>query len=85
MKAIGKYVVIKTITEELKTNSGLILTAEDADEFRYKKGTVIKPGTDVSEIKEGQTIYYDKSAGFSLLIHNDNFTVITERDIVVVV
>jgi len=85
MKAIGKYVVIKPITEELKTNSGLILTAEDADEFRYKKGTVIKPGTDVSEIKEGQTIYYDKSAGFSLLIHNDNFTVITERDIVVVV
>ncbi len=84
MKPIGKYVVIKPIKEELKTKSGLILTAEDADEFRYKKGEVIKPGTDVSEIKEGEIIYYDKSAGFSMLIHNDTFTVITERDIVVV-
>ena len=84
MKLIGKYVIIKPITEELKTKSGLILTAEDAEEFRYKKGKVIKPGTDVSEIKEGQIIYYDKSAGFSMLIHNDTFTIILERDIVVV-
>tara|TARA_R100000935_G_C2758362_1_gene132588 strand:+ start:55 stop:312 length:258 start_codon:yes stop_codon:yes gene_type:complete len=84
MKPIGKYVIIKPITEELKTKSGLILTAEDAEEFRYKKGKVIKPGTDVSEIKEGQIIYYDKSAGFSMLIHNDTFTIILERDIVVV-
>ena len=84
MKPIGKYVIIKPIQEELKTKSGLILTAEDADEFRYKKGEVIKSGTDVSEIKEGEIIYYDKSAGFSMLIHNDTFTVITERDIVVV-
>ena len=84
MKPIGKYVIIKPIQEELKTKSGLILTAEDADEFRYKKGEVIKAGTDVSEIEEGQIIYYDKSAGFSMLIHNDTYTVITERDIVVV-
>jgi len=84
MKPIGKYVIIKPIKEELKTKSGLILTAEDADEFRYKKGKVIKPGTDVSEIEEDQIIYYDKSAGFNMLIHNDTFTIITERDIVVV-
>ena len=84
MKPIGKYVIIKPVKEELKTKSGLILTAEDADEFRYKKGEVIKPGTDVSEIKEGQISYYDKSAGFSKLRHNDTFTSITERDIVVV-
>jgi len=84
MKPIGKYVIIKPVKEELKTKSGLILTAEDADEFRYKKGEVIKPGTDVSEIKANDIIYYDKSAGFSLLIHNTSYTIITERDIVVV-
>ena len=84
MIAIGKNVIIQPIEEELKTQSGLLLTAADVGEFRYKKGKVIKPGTDVSEIKEGQIIYYDKSAGFSMLIHNDTFTIITERDIVVV-
>tara|TARA_R110002012_G_scaffold16404_4_gene63389 strand:- start:2065 stop:2322 length:258 start_codon:yes stop_codon:yes gene_type:complete len=84
MKPIGKYVVIKPINETLKTKSGLLLTATDAEEFRYKKGEVIKSGTDVSEINEGETVYYDKAAGFSLLINDTAYTVITERDIVVV-
>ena len=42
MKPIGKYIIINSIQEQLKTKSGLILTATDADEFRYKKGKVIK-------------------------------------------
>jgi len=84
MKPIGKYVVIKTIDEEIKTGSGILLTASDVDEFRYKKGKVIKPGTNVSEINENDLIYYDKSAGFSLLLNDVSYTVITERDIVVV-
>ena len=85
MRPIGKYVIIKPIEEELKTESGLILTKKDADEFRYKKGTVIESGTDVSEVHKGEIIYSDKSAGFSMLIHDNTFTIITERDIVVVV
>ncbi len=84
MKPIGKYIVIKTIEEQLKTKSGLLLTATDANEFRYRKGKVVKPGTDVKEISEHDIIYYDKSAGFSLLLNNITYTVITERDIVVV-
>ena len=42
MKPIGKYIVIKTIKEELKTESGLLLSNEDANNFRYKKGEIIK-------------------------------------------
>tara|TARA_R100001443_G_scaffold112156_1_gene125496 strand:- start:2282 stop:2539 length:258 start_codon:yes stop_codon:yes gene_type:complete len=84
MKPIGKYIVIETIEEQLKTKSGLLLTATDANEFRYRKGKVVKPGTEVNEIKEHDIIYYDKSAGFSLLLNNITYTVITERDIVVV-
>ena len=84
MKPIGKYIVIKEIKEELKTESGLLLSAQDASQFRYKKGKVIKPGTHVSEIAENDLIYYDKSAGFSLLLNDCSYTIITERDIVVV-
>jgi len=84
MKPIGKYVIIKPIEEELKTESGLILTKQDADEFRYKKGTVVESGTDVSEVNKNEVIYYDKSAGFSLFIYDNTYTVITERDIVLV-
>lgn len=84
MIAIGKNVIIQPIEEEVKTESGLLLTATDVDDFRYKKAKVIKPGTDVENIKPEDVIYFDKSAGFSLLIHNTSYTVITERDIVVV-
>ena len=84
MKPIGKYIIIQAIEEQLKTKSGLLLTATDANEFRYKKGKVVKPGTNVNEISEQDIIYYDKSAGFSLLLNDITYTVITERDIVVV-
>ena len=84
MKPIGKYIVIKKIEEELKTKSGLLLSAQDASGFRYKKGEVIKEGTDVDVIKNGDTIYYDGSAGHQMLINDNPYTVITERDVVVV-
>ena len=47
MRPIGKNIVIETIDEEVKTSSGLLLSAEDAGSFRYKKGKVVKPGSDV--------------------------------------
>ena len=84
MKPVGKYIVIKTIEEEIQTKAGRLLSSEDANQLRYKKGVVIKPGSDVGVIKEGDLIYYDKRAGFSMLIKDEVFTVIQERDVVVV-
>lgn len=84
MKPIGKYIVIKTIEEEIKTSSGLLLSAEDASQMRYKKGLVIKPGSTVKVIKEDDSIYYDKRAGFTMLIENEPYTIISENDVVVV-
>ena len=84
MKPICKYIVIKTIEEELKTESGLLLSSQDAADFRYKKAEVVKPGTEVDVIKEGDIIYYDKSAGHEMLIEDNPYMVITERDVVVV-
>jgi|TARA_R100000781_G_C4001667_1_gene100522 co-chaperonin GroES (HSP10) len=84
MKPIGKYIVIKTIEEELKTSSGLLLSREDASNFRYKKGQVVKPGTDVTVINKDDLIYYDKAAGHTMFIKDEIYTVILERDVVVV-
>jgi co-chaperonin GroES (HSP10) len=84
MKPIGKYIVIKNVDEELKTASGLILSGEDANQMRYKRGIVIESGTDVPDIKKDDDIYYDKAHGFTMLINNIQYTIITERDVVVV-
>ena len=84
MKPINKYILVSKIDEEVKTASGLLLSAEDVEGFRYHKAKVIKPGTEVSDIKEGDMIYYDKRSGYSLLIEDKAVTVILERDVVVV-
>ena len=84
MKPIGKYIIINTIDEEIKTESGILLSASDVDEFRYKKGKVIKTGSDVTVIQENDLIYYDKNAGHTMMIDDNTYTIIQERDIVIV-
>jgi co-chaperonin GroES (HSP10) len=84
MQPIGKYIVVSNIEEEIKTDSGIILSGEDANQFRYKKGRVIKPGTDVSVIKENDVIYYDKGQSFTMIINDGQYTIIREVDVVVV-
>ena len=85
MKPIGKNIIIQPIEEEIKTQSGLLLSSEDTDQLRYKKGIVVIQGTDVTVINSDDTIYYDKRAGFTMLINNKPFTIIQEKDVVVVV
>ena len=84
MQPIGKYIVVSAIDEEIKTDSGIILSGEDASQFRYKKGKVIKPGTDVTVIKEGDIVYYDKGYSFTMIIGIEQHTIIREGDVVVV-
>ena len=85
MRPIGKFIVIKDIQEEIKTNSGLILSGEDTNQLRYKRAEVIAVGTDVDVIDEMDELYYDKSHSFTMLIDNEQYTIISERDVVVVI
>lgn len=84
MRPIGKYIIVKDIQEEIKTESGLILSGEDANQLRYKRAEVIAVGTDVDVIDEMDELYYDKGHSFTMLINNEQFTIISERDVVVV-
>ena len=84
MKPINKYILVSKIDEEVKTSSGLLLSAEDVEGFRYRKAEVIKPGTEVKDIKEGDVIYYDKRSGYSIILEDKPVTIILERDVVVV-
>lgn len=68
----------------MKTESGLLLSGEDANEFRYSKGLVINPGTNVDTVKQGDVIYYDKASGHTMILQDKRYTIILERDVVVV-
>ena len=84
MKAVGKYIVITEITEQHKTESGILLTSDDSNQLRYKKGLIVVPGTDVVVVKTDDVVYYDKNAGHKMMLNEEMVTIINERDIVVV-
>jgi len=84
VKAINKYIVITQIKEEYKTKSGLLLSNEDVSSMRYHKAVVVNPGTNVNTVKKDDVIYFDKAAGHTMLINDETFTIIEERDVVVV-
>jgi co-chaperonin GroES (HSP10) len=53
--------------------------------MRYKKAEIVKKGTDVQSINDGDIVYYDKNAGYSMMIGDKTYTVIMERDVIVVI
>jgi co-chaperonin GroES (HSP10) len=84
MKAIGKNIVIEKIEEEITTESGILLSNDDTNSFRYQKGRVVMPGTEVSYLKADDIIYYDVRNSYTLAIDKVMATIIQERDVVVV-
>jgi len=84
MKAIGKYIVIDPIREEnTKTKGGLILADSQREDIRYRKAKIITVGSEVKGLKKGNEIYYDKSAGFNIELEKNNYKVIKEFDVVI--
>ena len=85
MKAIGKYVVIEPIKEvDVQTKGGLILAEKQREDIRYRRAKVIEPGSDVSVLKKGDEVYYDKASGFSIEINKEEYKVIKEFDVVII-
>lgn len=84
MRAIGKNIIIEVVNEQVKTQSGLILSSSDKNEDRYRKGIVLHVGDEVNGINDFDVIYYDISRSFSINISGKNYTVIQERDIIIV-
>jgi len=84
LKAINKYIIIKKVNEEYKTKSGLLLSNDDVSSLRYHKAKVFNPGTNVDTVKKDDIIFFDKAAGHSMIIDDNTYTIIEERDVVVV-
>ena len=86
MKAIGKYIVIDPIKEiDATTKGGLILAEKQREDIRYRRAKVVAPGSDVEVLKKGDEVYYDKSAGFNIEINKEEYKVIKEFDVVIIV
>jgi len=85
MKVVGKNIMIKETEVKIKTKAnGLILGEKQREDLRYREGIIILPGSEVNVVKKEDKIYFDKHAGFNLEIDEENYIIIQEKDIVVV-
>ena len=85
MKAVGKFIVIDPVKEtDVTTKGGLILAEKQREDIRYRRAKVIEPGSEVSVLKKGDEIYYDKSSGFNIEINKEEYKVIKEFDVVII-
>ncbi len=85
MRAVGKFIVIDPIKEvDTTTKGGLILAEKQREDIRYRRAMVVQPGSDVTLLKTDDEIYYDKAAGFNIEIKKEQYKVIKEQDVVIV-
>ena len=84
MKVLSKYLLVKRVSEQKQTRSGLLLTGEDSNEMRYHKAVVYKVGDAVLGINSDDTILYDKVQSHEIVLDSERYTIIQERDVVCV-
>ncbi len=86
MKAVGKYVVVKeTESKSSKTQGGLLLSSKQREDIRYRQAKVLEVGTEVVGVKQKDSIYFDRHAGFDIELNDKIYKVIKEQDIVIVI
>ena len=91
IKPIGDKVVIKPITVEETTKSGIVLP--DSAQEKPHQGTVVAVGPGARDdkgnhipldVKEGDRVIYGKFGGVDLKYDNEEYVVLSEKDILVV-
>ena len=86
MKAVGKYIVVKeTESKSSKTKGGLLLSSKQREDIRYRQAKVLEVGTEVVGVKQKDSIYFDRHAGFDIELNDKIYKVIKEQDIVIVI
>jgi len=83
MKAIGNYIILKEIVENIvRTDGGLELAEKHREDIRYRKGIIISSGPDM--LKKNDQIVFDKVAGHDIEDDKNIYKVITLRDVVAI-
>ena len=91
IKPLGDKVVVKPAKAEEKTESGIILPGSAQE--KPHQGTVVAVGPGLRDdkgnhipldVKEGDRVIYGKFGGVDLKYDNNEYVVLSEKDILVV-
>jgi co-chaperonin GroES (HSP10) len=80
---INDCFLIKPIKGEVKSVSGIVLTAEVSDTPPSRGIVIAAPFGDSYKVKEGDLVYYDKYTGINIKgdLSADDYIVLTEKQI----
>jgi len=79
MKVLGSNIIIKP--EEVKQSS-VIITDAKSEPTGY--GDVVLVGKDVSEVAEGDNVFYNNRAGRFISLDGEEHLMITEHDVFII-
>lgn len=80
IKPLKDRVVVKYSDEGLEKTAGGIYIPDNAKE-KPQKGTVEAIGSEVKELKAGQTVLFDKYSGSKIKIDDVEYLIVKEEDI----
>lgn len=83
MKAILNKVLVEPTYTENTTDDGIYMGDQESEKFAT--GIVKSVGEEIKNIKEGQTVWYDKHRASDLSINGERFVVMDNFNIFVVV
>ena len=86
MRALGQYLIINEIKEDIKkTQGGLLLAEKQRDDIRYRRATLESIGDAIDTLEPGQVVWFDRAAGHNIEFGNgDVRKVIKLGDVVIV-
>jgi len=83
-KAVGSFLIIDPVKEELKNSLGMKMSSNDDFQIRYRRAKTISIGENVKNVKTGQMVFFDKNGAHQVIINGQTLSVVVERDIVLV-
>ncbi len=81
MEVLNKFIILERVYEKKTSSSGLIMSDDDANDMRYQRGVVKDTGYNVLGIEPGTSIIFDRVSAHDVLIGDDRFTIIQEKDV----
>ena len=92
LKPLGDRVVIKVLTQEEKTKGGIVLpdTAkekpQEGEVDAVGSGRVLENGQKLPlEVKVGERVIFSKYAGTEVKIEDEEYLILSERDVLAVI
>ncbi|MCL5062498.1 MAG: co-chaperone GroES [Nitrospiraceae bacterium] len=80
IKPLKDRVVVKYSEEEIEKTAGGIYVPDVAKE-KPQRGTVEAVGSEVKEVKKGNTVLFDKYSGSKIKLNDTEYLIVKEEDI----